>query len=314
MMTRLAKIAIALLCSLLATRRATAQEASDSPPLDEQGATVAPTPPPSAAEPIEAAPLPPSAAKPEAPPEQNPYPSALRHPITREELARIRALLAPDRVEEQPIVHGDAGAAFAIGLSVDAIFHSDVGFRLFDDRHADARFGVWVGYDLLTIAPHWILSAELGAGFENLEGDGLFGGDARAHLSSQTFQGSVSARWEACSFLSPQLRASGGVSLFDFELQVDDESAAHEHAVSGFGALGAGVLIHSPPRVFENRGGKFASLGFGLLIEGGYALRSPIDLALENPSGSQRIPISEAKLGRLDLSGPYVRTSLVARF
>jgi hypothetical protein len=305
-MGRLARVFLALTIGLFASARASAQADSAVPALDEQGATA--SPPPSAAEP---SPPPPSAAV-EPAPERNPYPSAARHPISSEELARVHALLAADRNRKPPVVHGDASAPFAVGLSLDAIFHSDVGFRLFNDRRAAARFGIWLGYDLLTIAPHLILSGELGAGFENIEGDELFGGSGRARLSSQTFQGAFSARWEACSFLSPQLRASGGASLFDLELQLDE--AAHDHAVSGFGALGVGVLVHSPPRTFENRAGQFAPLSFGLLIEGGYALRSPIDFTLESPGGVHRIPVSDAKLGRLDLSAPYVRTSLVARF
>jgi hypothetical protein len=309
--------------------QASAPSASPAPASATEGAPAAASPatPPSAADgaapasPYSLAPAQPTAAPPEGPPEQNPYPNASQHRWSDADVQRVRAMLAAqreqDRVEAakpKPVKHGDAGAAFALGLSIDAIFHSDQGFHLFDSPTADARLGFWLGYDLLTVSKGWVMSADLGFGVESLEGNSLFGGDVRARLVSQTFQGGVSVRWTGCSFLAPQLRASGGVSLFDLQLDVDSEPRSHDHDVSGFGALGAGFLLHTPARTFESRSGKFASLTFGLQFEVGYAVRSSVDFALQSPSNAHNIPIVNANLGRLDLSGAYIRSSLVSRF
>jgi hypothetical protein len=332
-----------ILVATLATEHAAAQPAAPAsppaaapaaatPPSSTPAADAAATPQtqPSAADapppvsPYSLAPAQPTAAvgtAPEAPPEQNPYPSATQHHWTDADVQRVRAMLAAQREQERieaakpkPVKHGDAGAALALGLSIDAIFHSDEGFHLFSQPNANARLGFWAGYDLLTVSKGWVMSGDLGFGVEGIEGNSLFGGDVHARLVSQTFQAGVSVRWTGCSFLAPQLRASGGASLFDLQLTVDSEPKTHDHTASGFGALGAGFLLHTPARTFENRSGKFASLTFGLQFEVGYALRSSVDFALQSPGGQHNIPVINANLGRLDLSGAYIRTSLVSRF
>jgi hypothetical protein len=222
---------------------------------------------------------------------------------------RVRVMLAAEHEQDRReaeaarnkpklVKHGNAGAALAIGLSIDAVFHSDEGFHLFDHPTANARLGFWAGYDLVTLDKRAVLSGDL----------------VSARLLSQTIQAGVSVRWTGCSFLAPQLRASGGVSLFDLQLTVDSEPRTHDHATSGFGALGAGFLLHTPPRTFENSSGQFASLSFGLQFEAGYALRSSVDFALHSPPSDHAIPVVNANLGRLDLSGAYIRTSIVSRF
>jgi hypothetical protein len=213
-----------------------------------------------------------------------------------------------------PVVHGNAGAAFGLGLSADAIFHNDVGFRLFDERKASSRLGIWASHDLATLKPRWIVDGELGFGVEANDANNLFNGDVQAHLGTSTFHGALSLRWDACSMFAPHVRVSGGVSLLDLELNLSGEPSEKDHAVSGFGALGAGFLVHTPARLFESRNGKLASLSLGIMFEAGYALRSAVDFALKNHGDSRSIEVVNAKLGRLDLSGAYVRTSLVARF
>jgi hypothetical protein len=265
------------------------------------------------------------AAEHEPPPEQNPYPNATQHHWTEADVQRVRAMLAAEHEQERleaaaarnkpkPVKHGNAGAALALGLSIDAVFHSDEGYHLFDHPTANARLGFWAGYDLATLDKRAVLSGDLGFGVEDMDGNHLFGGDVTARLLSQTIQAGVSVRWTGCSFLAPQLRASGGVSLFDLQLTVDSEPRTHDHATSGFGALGAGFLLHTPARTFENGSGQFASLTFGLQFEAGYAVRSSVDFALRSQPSNHAIPVVNANLGRLDLSGAYIRTSLVARF
>ena len=269
----------------------------------------------------------------EAPPPNNPYPAnhgAFPRRWNAADTARVRLMLEAERArrgrlqsragtvpasQPEPVVHGDAGAAIGIGLSVDAVFHDDVGFKLFDENKATSRLGLWASHDLATLTKRWIIAGELGFGLEGNDGTRLFSGDGEAHLHATTFHGALSLRWDACAVFAPHVRASGGVSALDLELQLGGgEAKETDHAASGFGALGAGFLLHTPARLFESRAGKVASLSLGVMFEAGYALRSPVEFALKNKGDSRSIEIINAKLGRLDLSGAYLRTSLVARF
>lgn len=232
-------------------------------------------------------------------------------------LAEQRAQQArrADRESQRPRVYGDARAPFMIGLDFDVLFRHDVGFHHFDGGETSLRLGGFASYDVLELAPNVHLGVELGAGFEHDTAPGLLGGSGgKAELDSQTVHAGVSVRWDALPVLSPFARATGGASFF--QLSFDDNTPALEtsHATSGFGTLGAGVLLHTPPRSFEDRNGNLASFGLGVLIEGGYALRSPVDFALHTPSDPHAITVVDASLGRLTLSAPYVRAAFLIRF
>lgn len=245
-------------------------------------------------------------------------------PVSAGEAERIshRAALLRDRRftpqpaettdDDQPIVHGDPRARWTLALSLDSLFYTDSGYDLFDGDNVSSRIGAWAGYDLAQLAPRIALAVELGFGAESRE-QGIWGGGLRTELESQTFSAGVSLRYALVSWLDPQLRASAGVTRFAFGLDTNAERF-EDHALSGFGALGAGVLLHTPARLFENKRGHFASVSLGLLIEGGYALRSSIDVNLSRKAGDHAIPVTEAELGELALSGPYVRSSVLVRF
>ena len=79
--------------------------------------------------------------------------------------------------------------------------------------------------------------------------------------------------------------------------------------------MGAGFLLRTPTRLFENAQGALASLSVGLLVEGGYTLVGPAKLALvPTDTPLQAIDLQEPALGELNRSGPYVRASVVLRF
>lgn len=232
-----------------------------------------------------------------------------------EQRAQMRA--ARRRVQERapgPRVYGDAGAALTIGLDITTMFLNDVGFKHFDGRGARPRFGVFASHDVATLARKLILAVELGAAIESADAPGLLGTNSQVSMDSQTFHAALDLRWDVLGFLAPQLRASGGVSLFQIELADRERSYLTQQAASGFGALGAGVLLHTPPRAFETHDGGMSSFGMGLLLEGGYALRSPIDVGLHAKAGTREIAVVDASLGRLSLSGAYFRTALLVRF
>jgi hypothetical protein len=213
-----------------------------------------------------------------------------------------------------PRVYGDAGAPWTIGLDITTAFLNDVGFRHFDGRGVRPRFGVFASHDVATLAHKLILAVEVGAAIESADAPGLLGANSQVSLDSQTFHAALDLRWDVLSFLAPQLRASGGVSLFQVDLADQERSYLTEQAASGFGALGAGVLLHTPPRAFETHAGGMSSFGMGLLLEGGYALRSPIDVGLHAKASAREIAVVDASLGRLSLSGAYFRSALLVRF
>jgi hypothetical protein len=214
---------------------------------------------------------------------------------------------------EPPVRHGDPRAHWTFALSLDSVFYTDVGYDLFDDDNVSTRLGLWAGYDIAELAPRTTLAIELGFGAEAQE-QGIWQGALRTKFESQTFSAGASLRYALFSWLDPQLRASTGITRLAFELETDDATGFDDHAISGFGALSAGVLVHTPAQLLENRLGQFASLTIGLLIEGGYALRSSVNVDPTRKAADHAIPITEAELGELALSGPYVRSSVVVRF
>lgn len=271
---------------------------------------------------------PPAQALPHGPTPPNPNPYVYSRGYrrwTEAERKRVRRALAearaqqqaspvPRRAPEGPRVYGDAGAAIALGIEINTIFRDDVGFQHFESGENSTRFGAFASHDVLTLARKLILAVEVGAMFEQTQAPALLGAGSHAELDSQSLSAGLDLRWDALAFLSPQLRASGGVSLFQIELSDRGRAFRDQHPVSGFVTLGAGLLFHTPARTFESRKGDLSSLGLGLLIEGGYALRSAIDVALREETMQRGIPIVDASLGRLNLSGPYIRTAILVRF
>jgi hypothetical protein len=232
----------------------------------------------------------------------------------REQLLHDRRFASqPEPEAERRATDEEARPRYSLALSIDSLFRDDPGYDLFDDNDVSTCLGLWASYDLVQVAPRTVLAIEVGAGFESQE-QALWQGLLETELDSQTFSAGVSLRYALLSWLDPQLRAAGGLSLFQFDLNTQNEGNFEDHAVSGFGSLGAGVLLHTPERLFESKQGTFASFEFGFLIEGGYALRSPVELELERETSPLAIELTQASLGELALGGPYIRSSLLVRF
>jgi hypothetical protein len=231
--------------------------------------------------------------------EQRAQPPAPAQPVAQRPLA--------------PRVYGDAGAPIAINFNLDSVFYDDAGYDLFAQDDVTPRFGVSIGYDLVAFADDLFLAPELGWGYESEDEHSVFG-SVGTELTSHTFYAGASLRYVLLPWLQPQARLAAGVSVLDVEATATGEAADRDRAWSPFASLGAGVLLRTPTRTFENREGRFASLSLGLLIEGGYALRSGASFELDGASNKNAIPITPASLGELSLSGPYVRTSIVTRF
>ena len=296
----------------LAAAPATPTRAADAEPEPPTPVTtVGPGP---AFEPETAAPEPqPSAAPPAA---QQPAQRRFRR-WTPEEIARVRAALARQRQAlKSEVKHtpGDAHAHFTLALEVSAISRDDEGWKRFERGSVSPRFGLSVAYDLVPIHEQLTLLVELGAGLENDESYDLLGFGTSAELSSQTLHAGLGLRWDPLSWLSPHIRAWGGASLFQLDIRGTNQAFDTGYATSVFGALGAGFLLHTPPRLFESDTGKLAALQLGLLVEAGYALRSEIDFRLRTQPDARRIEVVDASLGSLSLTGWYLRFAVVMRF
>jgi hypothetical protein len=242
----------------------------------------------------------------------------------RAELAQARAERAARESEpEEERVHGDAGSAFALGVSLEMPWYDDPGFDVFHDDDVTTRPGIWAGYDVLSLQQDLILAAEIGWGIESESESELLGGALHTELDTNTFFAGAQLRWVPIAMLQPYLRLAGGAALVNMELNT---TGPEEHftegggdpfdsAVSPFGSLGLGVMLRTPTRMFENKRGKYASLSFGLMFEGGYTLAGPVEMKLDGEGPGERdIALVETDLGELDRSGPYARISGVARF
>ncbi len=303
-----------------------AQPESDPPPpvaapKPAEGAATdpgpAPTLPPavtkgqSATPPQAAASQPSAASASVSPAERDRIRLELLHEARELRAAREAREAAATRAERSP---SDGIPKVTIAASLDTLFYADSGYDLFnEDDDLSTRLGLWAAYDIAQLSPRLTLAVELGGGGESHESF-IWDGGIETQLDAITLTAGATLRYAWLPFLDPQLRVSGGASRISFELKTRDSRTFDDSAISGLGALGFGLLFHTPPRVFENRFGKFAWLSFGLLVEGGYALRSPVEPQLEGDSEPKAIPLTRASLGELGLSGPYLRTSLLARF
>jgi hypothetical protein len=216
-------------------------------------------------------------------------------------------------------VHGDAGAAFALGLSLEAPWYTDASYDAFTSEDSDVgtRLGLWLGYDVASLSDELIAALELGWGHENTEGRVL--GVADTNLTTHAAYAGATVRWVPLDWLQPHLRVAGGAAIIDARVVArdtfhDGAGGVFEDMISPFASAGLGFMLRTPTRMFENRRGRFASLSFGLMIEGGYTLAAPVDVEVSGPEPSSRgIPIAEPALGELERSGPYIRVSLVGR-
>jgi hypothetical protein len=226
--------------------------------------------------------------------------------------------------DEPEPVHGDAGAPFAVGISLDSSFYPDPSYDVYADDDATARYGLWVAYDVAMLRSDAIVAVELGYGKES-EDEHVLGG-LTTHLDTHLAHAGVQLRWVPLAILQPHARLAGGAAFLDADLREDNavyedgstgifDGELFDSLVSPFASLGLGVTLRTPTRLFEDRQGRLASLSAGIMLEGGYTLAAPVDVALDGPGPSdQGIALAEPGLGELERSGPYVRGSVVIRF
>jgi hypothetical protein len=270
----------------------------------------------------EAAPASAATAATTAPPQSDEETFRARLALERERLrlmlarARMARGLPVTRPKEEPVVHGDAGAAIAIGACLEQIWYPDASYDLFATDNVTPRFGLWLGHDLLSLRADVILAAEIGWGYEN-ENKSAFGGEDAldTKLRTHTFDGGVRVRWVPIDFLQPHVRVAGGLGWVRANLAIDNGRVGSESdELLPFVSAGLGFLLRTPTRAFENRRGDLASLSLGIMVEGGYTQAAGLDVSFRAKRDERAIDLVEPDLGTLERSGPYLRTSFVVGF
>lgn len=335
---RFCLMACALMCGAPALLHA---QAAAAPAAAPAAATPAPAPAAAApaAAPVEAAPAaaapeaaPPAAAPATAAPAAEPLPDP---GLTEEERqrreadrARIRLLLARARSERaqqeagqpapqpepEPVRHGDAGAALALGFSIDMPWYTEPNYDLFSSTDVNPRYGLWATYDVLSLGERAFISAGAGFDVESTKSNGLFAGALDSELTAVVLYGTGVARYALVDWLQPHARLSVGGQLVRTQLSFGNNTY-HNDADLPFGSVSAGFTLRTPSRLFETRRGDMAALSFGLMIEGGMTFAPAVEMAIDGPGPDDRaIALIESDLEDLDRSGPFMRVSLVARF
>jgi hypothetical protein len=242
------------------------------------------------------------------------------------QLDRARAVQAEKRAQEpEPAeVDGDAGAPFAIAVSLDSSFYPDPSYDVYGNDDVDTRIGVWLAYDVAMLRTDTVVAIELGYGTESAEANVL--GGISSELSTHAAHLGAQLRWMPLAVLQPHARLAAGAAFLDARLLVpggpyEDGSSGlfdgelFDSLVSPFASLGLGATLRTPTRLFEDERGNLASLSAGIMLEAGYTLAGPVDVALDGPGpDDQAIALREPGLGELKRSGPYLRGSFVIRF
>ena len=243
--------------------------------------------------------------------------------LDRARAVQAKQKQAAEEAESEP-VRGEAGAAFAVGVSLDSSFYPDPSYDVYADDDATGRLGLWLAYDVAALRTDTILAIEVGYGTESEEATVL--GGLSTQLHTHLAHVGAQLRWVPLDVLQPHARLAAGAAFLDADLRengvrYEDGSTGlfdgdlFDSLVSPFVSLGLGATLRTPTRLFEDSQGHLASLSAGFMLEGGYTLAAPVDVALDGPGpNDQGIALREPGLGQLKRSGPYVRGSLVMRF
>jgi hypothetical protein len=236
-----------------------------------------------------------------APPQQPPFVPAPAAPPSADSVAHKRL--------------GPLKSHVNIAVNVDTVWYTGPSFDFFSARNNATSPGLGLGY-ALWLAERLSVVPELGWSTNEVSQDNLFGGAiTRTELRSHNAYGGLSVRYGLVSFLDTHVRVAGGASILDATVRPSGVSSTLEAGgVAPYGTLGGGLSLHSPAGALETAGGNLRSVVAGITVEGGYQLGSDLDLTPTPTGDTGRIPTTYMSLGKLERSGPYLRTSLVVRF
>ena len=196
----------------------------------------------------------------------------------------------------------------------NVLWRSGRGNHLFSDKDAAWRLGIGIGYDLLQLPEHLVLSLEAGYLGEPAHGDTLspIAGTLRGSLSASTVLVGTSLRWAVTPWMAPYARLGLSASRVSMDIDTDsnaDVSSASEswshHKWTEGALLGAGLMMNLLPQ---------ARVNVGLLLEGGLWLQRDVAMELTRDLPNGAIATSGARIGTLENTGPYFRVAGVLRF
>jgi hypothetical protein len=136
-------------------------------------------------------------------------------------------------------------------------------------------------------------------------------------LDTNSISLGLSARYNLLRWLAPYARLAGGVG-WDKITVGDGTGDLHDRRVFGQGSVGAGLSLRSVGLHFWQSPSSRSAPLVGVMgqIEGGYALATGSDIALQSSpaSGANTIPTSPVTLGHVGRSAPYLRVSFGIAF
>jgi len=209
---------------------------------------------------------------------------------------------------------GPIESRFNVRLDLDVVWNKSSSFDIVSDRDTSVFPGIAIGYAVLR-AERLALIPELGFAGNHSDGSAVFGGAVSStSLTTLNPYAGLSARWAVLSVLDLAARISGGASFVSFDMDTaDGEPRLSDDHVAPFFTAGGGFTLRSWDSAFETNSGTLRSLVMGLGVEGGYLFAGSVDLTPTASTGA-RIRTEYMSLGTLERSGPYLKTSLTARF
>ncbi|HEX7669670.1 MAG TPA: hypothetical protein VF395_08815 [Polyangiaceae bacterium] len=251
----------------------------------------------------------------ETPPPATPAPGSTA--ASAEPATHVAAPAAADaQVSATPSAEREpAVSRFHVGLNFDGMWFTRRSYDLFSKDDVAENTGLSLGYAVWNDGP-WSVVPEIGFGVDSQSASGLFQGAIDStELDTKRYYGGVSAHYQLLSFLDPHVRVAAGASVIDVALTPGSAGTSlTDTKTSPFASLGGGFTLHTRAGTFETRSGALRSVVFGLALEGGYVFAKAVSLTPAPEHASGRIPVTDATIGKLDRSAPYIRASLVVRF
>jgi len=215
--------------------------------------------------------------------------------------------LGPVEPAVEPRRHGDATAPFALGIGGSFLWPGEQDYALSEQKRTGA-FELFATYDVWTPVPTLVLAAGVSLRNESRTID--YDYDLRQNI----VQAELMVRQVATPWLHPHLRVAVGGVITNFSRTDSAAGVKYEDTAGGVAStFGAGFTLRTPPRLFETRKGHLASLSFGVLVEGGYALNQDAELEAK-PTQASEIERATFSFGSLERSAAYLRIAGVVRF
>jgi hypothetical protein len=186
-------------------------------------------------------------------------------------------------------------------LDIAPHFVASRGYDLFDRNNVATKVGLTAEADFWEPWKNVHLSADL-AGAAMSQDDSVLG-SLHTRLKTRTLEGGLRLRKDWLPFFATHLGVSLGAT--QVVTSFNDGPDTKEWVPSTRFGAGASTELSVNSK---------AILHPGLLFEAGYSLAGSTLLYLKEAAPADGIARSSAQLGSLELSGPYLRFALFARF